>query len=425
MDNSTNFQDETKSEKMLKHPPSSHRLPQVRKSALNMEKLILKSKTIKRLSFNERNEVCKTKNSDSLKNLIIENSENSNDSLKNLIIENNNSDYKNHTIETRSYYSTSKFENEESSERPKNQIKRNVLQNLLYLYDQEINKMKLNTDRKYSRNKTNINVLKGGLKSSVIKLNDREIAMFESINKNAKEVKYDLMEKSIGWALGKIDDVLYKRHREKKKVNFYNFLKYGFKNTILNYIKETIYNIKDDEHFQIPGPKVNFNINFLIATRLNGMYYEIGERVLVKTLHQDYILDEKPIFDDSIESIKSDDELFKILSTHETNNRGSFAFFKQIQRKSLFSYRNFFRNNPNKSIPHPGDLGYSNITYYNENLKRDQQEIEKSQNSTRDMINKTSSDEDSVDFFQNKMTNRGKRSSIYLPVTTPGIFTLI
>ena len=138
MDNSTNFQDETKSSKQ--RPPSSHRLPQVRKSSLNMEKLILKSKTIKHLSFKTENEIRENSDNDSLKNLIIEKKD-TNESVKYLIIENNNSDYKNQTIETRSFYSTSKI-GEESSERPKNHLKRNVLQNLLYLYDQEINKMK-------------------------------------------------------------------------------------------------------------------------------------------------------------------------------------------------------------------------------------------------------------------------------------------
>jgi hypothetical protein len=304
-------------------------------------------------------------------------------------------------------------------------FKQSVLQNLLYLYDDEVNKIKLSTDKKYSRNKTSLTELKKGMKNSVIRLNDKELTMLQSIDNNAKELKFSLIQRSVISVLGMVDDVLYRRKKAKKRDVYYNFLKFGFKNTIRNYIEKTIYMVNEEEKFQPKMTGVNYNIGTLLSSRLNKVYYEINEKLLLKIIHQDYIgedrLSTENNFIDSV--VDSDNEAERCLTT-TIDSRGHHGVYirQQPKRKSLFSYRNFFKSHPCKNIPHPMQLGYTNLTFYNKHLKQDQQEINKSLNSTKDMLNRTESDLDSsIDHYKrmNSKDNMVSSTNLY-NVETPG-----
>jgi hypothetical protein len=368
--------------------------PVKRKSNLNMNKTLYTNTSLKILVFNT-SKVDKT----------IDSSE-----LTDKKPENDFSCMKYRTIETgRKSNSGGEDDDEESRVEPKMSYKHSVLKNLLYLYDEEVNKIKLNIDKKYSRNRTSLNELKKGIQNSVIKIND-ELSMLQSIDNNAKELKFNLIEKSIITVLGKIDDAMYRKRKAKKKDLYYSFLKFGFKNTIKSYIEKTVYKLNNEEKFQLPIKGVNYNIDLLFAYRINNIYYDMKEKLLCKVLKQDYTADDKPLI--TYEStVETDNEDVRLTTTMDSPGAYGKFIRDNPKRRSLFSYMNFFKSNPFKNVPHPSQLGFSNLTFYNKNLKLDQQEINKSLNSTRDMINRSdSSDESSTDYYPT-LNNKEKSSN--------------
>jgi hypothetical protein len=322
--------------------------PSIRKSAQNLNG-IYKSKKI---AFKNIREVYKTKFS--IK------SQKSNISCK------NSTEY----LETEriSHSATSRFENDISySEIEMTKNKKSILQNLIYLYNEQ-NKIKLNTDKKYSRNSTSISLLKDGIKNSFIKYNVKEMVKFQNIDVNSEQQKYNLIEKSVLHILDYVNDGMSKKY---KKHTFMDFL-----NTQVKHAYGTMVNrMNTDERvigfFQLS--KKNSKLSKFTSSYINNNYFDVHREVMLRV---------NSFIKNDLDGINSSNRDFYLLNLSHQNKITQTFSPRLLPKTGKLKLSSQMVVKSNRIML----IGFANNKHCVSFLKNDQNELNRSLNTTTEFI---------------------------------------
>jgi hypothetical protein len=328
----------------------------IRKSALNVNGF--EGNKTKKLAFNEIRRVYESR-------LSLKSKENS-------ILINNSTEYL--ETERRSQSATSKYDNDisYSMEIDLKKSKKSILQNLVYLYNEE-NKIKITTVKKYSRNATPVSLLKDGMKNSFMKYNDREIAKFQSIDNNSETGKYNLIEKSVLHILEYINDGMGHKYKKKTFLDFLNIQIKSAYDTMKGRTEGG--NTKKSCLFGLSSTGVNlnrFNSDYLCKT-----YFENYEDIITRI---------NSVMKNEIDGyINTSNRDFYLLNLSHKNKLQNYQAHSPplSPKKTKLKLSSQMIVKSNKIML----FGKHNNKFCSKYLKNDQEEVHKSLNSTREFIN--------------------------------------
>jgi hypothetical protein len=286
----------------------------------------------------------------------------------------------NYETERRSYTTMSKI-NDSFEVNSSEKSKKTIFQKLIYLYENEGNKIKIGNNKGNSRNKTPINILKEGMKDIGVKFSDSEIARFQTIDKHLDSSKYNLIEKSLLYILDFTEEEL-NRNYKKKKESFFIYLKAELENSCIK-MQNRKNNFRNSLKFEFPA--INYKNLYLhngIASFIRFKYFNNYKEVVHKI---ENVVNNKLDFSDysergAISAISSPVKQNKAPRKLTFHNASTSKINLKLSSQFLDKKRSF-----------KGFLGKENSLFKNYQIMLDKENTEKSLNdSTKDFLNKSS-----------------------------------
>jgi hypothetical protein len=249
-------------------------------------------------------------------------------------------------FETRDLNRLGTIHSHNESEGPETYENRNILNKLIYLYDNEANKIKiLKQDLIKSRNRLNI--------SNIIVDTDtqKDENIYEKIDEKIENRKYELIKKSLHYTLTNIENKLDNNTGRKKTKDHFFFLRHMLKDKVCDLLFLKIDNDQDMSfNKQLDEAKINQPFREHILKNNFDQYSLLYDRIIMRQFLDREIDDRR----ETSPSLK----LPKCLVS------------PSAKRDSI--YRCKIKNRKKMSVlMHPSHFGDANIIYYNRNLVYD------------------------------------------------------